>query len=153
MECRRLRPDSKEKSPSVAEATETTAPPTGPAGRFTHIHALGFGLNKNAQNKEGAKAFLRWLSSKEAALIYAKNNGSPALTPGVVQEVAKERPDLVKLGEYAGKYGYVMKGGTSANALSIYELQAKEFTGYWSGQQSLDDTLKNTEKGMTELLK
>jgi multiple sugar transport system substrate-binding protein len=67
--------------------------------------------------------------------------------------VAKERPDLVKLGEYAGKYGYVMKGGTSANALSIYELQAKEFTGYWSGQQSLDDTLKNTEKGMTELLK
>ena len=144
---------SKEKSPAVAEATETIAPPTGPAGRFTHIHGLGFGLNKNAENKDGARAFLKWLSSKEAALIYARNSGAPALTPEVVSEVAKERPDLVKLGDYAGKYGYVMTGGTSAKALTVYELQAKEFTGYWSGQQSIDDALKNAEKGMAELLK
>ena len=98
-------------------------------------------------------AFIAWLSSKEAALVYARNSGAPALTPEVVKEVAAERPDLVKLGEFAGKYGYVMNGGTSAKALSVYELQAKEFTGYWSGQQSLDDALKNTEKGMSELLK
>ncbi|MBB6468782.1 extracellular solute-binding protein [Aminobacter carboxidus] len=144
---------SKEKSPTVAGVTETIAPPAGPEGRFTHIHGLGFGLNKNAENKDGAKAFIKWLSSKEAALIYAKNNGAPALTPDVVKEVATERPDLVKLGEFASKYGYVMNGGTSAKALSVYELQAKEFTGYWSGQQSLDDALANTEKGMAELLK
>lgn len=144
---------SKDKSPAVAEVTETIAPPAGPEGRFTHIHGLGFGLNKNAENKDGAKAFIKWLSSKEAALIYARNSGAPALTPDVVKEVAAERPDLVKLGEFASKYGYVMNGGTSAKALSVYELQAKEFTGYWSGQQSLDDALKNTEKGMTELLK
>lgn len=144
---------SKDKSPAVAEVTETIAPPAGPEGRFTHIHGLGFGLNKNAENKDGAKAFIKWLSSKEAALIYARNSGAPALTPDVVKEVATERPDLVKLGEFASKYGYVMNGGTSAKALSVYELQAKEFTGYWSGQQSLDDALKNTEKGMTELLK
>ncbi|MDP9587574.1 UNVERIFIED_ORG: multiple sugar transport system substrate-binding protein [Shinella zoogloeoides] len=144
---------SKEKSPVVGEVTEAIAPPAGPEGRFTHIHGLGFGLNKNAANKEGAKAFITWLSSKEAALVYARNSGAPALTPDVVKEVAAERPDLVKLGEFAGKYGYVMNGGTSAKALSVYELQAKEFTGYWSGQQSLDDALKNTEKGMAELLK
>lgn len=144
---------SKEKSPAVGEVTEAIAPPAGPEGRFTHIHGLGFGLNKNAANKEGAKAFISWLSSKEAALVYARNSGAPALTPDVVKEVAAERPDLVKLGEFAGKYGYVMNGGTSAKALSVYELQAKEFTGYWSGQQSLDDALKNTEKGMSELLK
>lgn len=144
---------SKEKSPTVAEVTDTVAPPSGPAGRFTHIHGLGFGLNKNAEHKDGAVKFLKWLSSKEAALVYARNNGAPALTPEVVAEVAKERPDLVKLGEFAGKYGYVMTGGTSAKALSVYELQAKEFTGYWSGQQSLDDALANTEKGMGELLK
>ena len=144
---------SKEKSPTVAEVTETIAPPAGPEGRFTHIHGLGFGLNKNSENKDGAKAFIKWLSSKEAALIYAKNSGAPALTPDVCKEVAAERPDLVKLGEFASKYGYVMNGGTSAKALSVYELQAKEFTGYWSGQQSLDDALKNTEKGMTDLLK
>ncbi|WLR99756.1 extracellular solute-binding protein [Shinella sumterensis] len=144
---------SKEKSPVVGEVTEAIAPPVGPEGRFTHIHGLGFGLNKNAANKEGAKAFITWLSSKEAALVYARNSGAPALTPDVVKDVAAERPDLVKLGEFAGKYGYVMNGGTSAKALSVYELQAKEFTGYWSGQQSLDDALKNTEKGMAELLK
>ncbi|MFT4161286.1 extracellular solute-binding protein [Shinella sp.] len=144
---------SKEKSPTVAEVTDTVAPPSGPAGRFTHIHGLGFGLNKNAEHKDGAVKFLKWLSSKEAALVYARNNGAPALTPEVVAEVAKERPDLVKLGEFAGKYGYVLTGGTSAKALSVYELQAKEFTGYWSGQQSLDDALANTEKGMAELLK
>lgn len=144
---------SKEKSPVVGEVTEAIAPPAGPEGRFTHIHGLGFGLNKNAANKEGAKAFITWLSSKEAALVYARNSGAPALTPDVVKEVAAERPDLVKLGEFAGKHGYVMNGGTSAKALSVYELQAKEFTGYWSGQQSLDDALKNTEKGMAELLK
>ncbi|MCA0277490.1 MAG: sugar ABC transporter substrate-binding protein [Proteobacteria bacterium] len=144
---------SKDKSPAVAEVTETIAPPAGPEGRFTHIHGLGFGLNKNAENKDGAKAFIKWLSSKEAALIYAKNSGAPALTPDVVKEVATDRPDLVKLGEFASKYGYVMNGGTSAKALSVYELQAKEFTGYWSGQQSLDDALKNTEKGMADLLK
>lgn len=144
---------SKEKSPSVGEVTEAVAPPTGPEGRFTHIHGLGFGLNKNAANKEGGVKFLQWLSSKEAALTYARNNGAPALTPDVVKEVAEERPDLVKLGEFAGTYGYVMSGGTSAGALSVYELQAKEFTGYWSGQQSLDEALANTEKGMAELLK
>lgn len=144
---------SKEKSPAVAEVTETMPPPTGPEGRFTHIHGLGFGLNKNAANKDGAKAFIKWLSSKEAALVYARNSGAPALTSDVVKEVAAERPDLVKLGDFAGKYGYVMNGGTSAKALSVYELQAKEFTGYWSGQQSLDDALKNTETGMADLLK
>lgn len=144
---------SKDKSPTVGEVTDAVAPPTGPEGRFTHIHGLGFGLNKNAENKDGAKAFIKWLSSKEAALVYARNSGAPALTPEVVKEVATERPDLVKLGEFAGKYGYVMNGGTSAKALSVYELQAKEFTGYWSGQQSLDDALKNTERGMSDLLK
>jgi multiple sugar transport system substrate-binding protein len=145
--------NSKEKSPAVAEVTAIVAPPAGPEGRFTHIHGLGFGLNKNAENKEGAKAFIKWLSSKEAALIYARNSGAPALTPDIVKDVAAERPDLVQLGEFASKYGYVMNGGTSAKALSVYELQAKEFTGYWSGQQSLDDALKNTDKGMAELLK
>jgi len=46
-----------------------------------------------------------------------------------------------------------MNGATSANALSVYELQAKEFTGYWSGQQNLDDTLAHTKAGMQDLLK
>ena len=77
----------------------------------------------------------------------------PALAPEVAAKIAGERPDLVKLGEFAGAYGFVMTGATSANALAVYELQAKEFTGYWSGAQDLDTTLANTAAGMAELLK
>ncbi|MBY6000820.1 extracellular solute-binding protein (plasmid) [Nitratireductor aquimarinus] len=142
-----------EKSPAVGDATATIAPPAGPESRATHIHGLGLGLNKSAGNKDGAKAFLKWLSTEEAALIYARAGGAPALSAEAVAAVAEERPDLVQLGEYAGAYGYVMNGGASANALAIYELQAKEFTGYWSGQQDLDTALSNVEKGMADLLK
>ncbi|WP_368517424.1 extracellular solute-binding protein [Rhizobium sp.] len=141
------------KSPAVADVTGIVAPPAGPNGRADHIHGLGLGLNKNAQNKEGAIKFLKWLSSEDAALAYARAGGSPALAPDVVAKVAKERPDLVKLGEFASKYGYVMTGATSAKALSVYELQAKEFTGYWSGQQSLEDALAHTKASMQDLLK
>ncbi|WP_407703798.1 extracellular solute-binding protein [Xaviernesmea oryzae] len=144
---------SAEKSPAVAEVTAMVAPPAGPKGRADHIHGLGLGLNKAAKNKEGATKFLKWLATENAALTYAKAGGSPALSPEVVAKIAADRPDLVKLGDFAGKYGYVMTGATSAKALSVYELQAKEFTGYWSGQQSLDEALKKTETGMADLLK
>lgn len=142
-----------ETSPAVAEVTGIVAPPAGPEARATHIHGLGLGLNKNAKNKEGGIRFLQWLATEEAALAYAGAGGSPALTPDVVAKVAEKRPDLVMLGDFAGRYGYVMTGATSANALSVYELQAKEFTGYWAGQQSLDDALAHTTAGMTDLLK
>jgi multiple sugar transport system substrate-binding protein len=145
--------DNKEKTPVVAGKIGTVAPPAGPDGRFTHIHGLGLGLNASSKNKAGAEKFLDWLASPEAMLIYAKAGGSPALQPAVLEPIAKERPDLVKLGEFAGKYGFVMNGGTSAKALQIYELQAKEFTGYWAGTLTLDAALHTTETGMAELLK
>ena len=45
-----------------------------------------------------------------------------------------------------------MTGATSAEALSVYELQAREFTGYWGGTQSLDEALAATQAGMADLL-
>ncbi|MBV9704310.1 MAG: sugar ABC transporter substrate-binding protein, partial [Methylobacteriaceae bacterium] len=48
---------------------------------------------------------------------------------------------------------FVMNGGTSAKTLQVYELQAKEFTGYWAGTQSLDQAIANVVKGMAGLLK
>ncbi|MBU1314820.1 MAG: extracellular solute-binding protein [Alphaproteobacteria bacterium] len=142
-----------ETAPAVAEDTAVVAPPAGPEGRADHIHGLGLGLNKNAKNKEGAVRFLTWLASEDAALTYAKAGGSPALSPEVVAKIAEDRPDLVKLGEFAGSYGYVMNGATSAKALSVYEAQAKEFTAYWAGQKSLDEALSAASESMTELLK
>jgi multiple sugar transport system substrate-binding protein len=143
----------KTKTPAVADKVGFVAPPAGPAGRFDHIHGLGLGLNKNAKNKPGAIKFLQYLATEDAALDYAKNGGSPALAPDVVAKIATSRPDLVQLGQFAGAYGYVMNSGTSANALSIYELQAKEFTGYWSGQETLEQALSNTKDGMAKFLK
>lgn len=134
-------------------ATGTTAPPAGPEGKFTHIHGLGLGLNKAAENKDGAIAFLQWLSTEEAALAYAKAGGAPGLAAETAAKLAADRPDLVQVGEYASTYGFVMNGGTSEKALTVYEAQAKEFTGFWAGTQDLDTALKNTTAAMTELLK
>ncbi len=142
-----------ETAPAVAADTAVVAPPAGPEGRKDHIHGLGLGLNKNSKNKEGAVRFLKWLASEDAALTYAKAGGSPALALSVVEKIAADRPDLVKLGEFAGKYGYVMNGATSANALSVYEAQAKEFTAYWAGQKNLDEALSAASRSMTDLLK
>ncbi|MGH7006569.1 MAG: extracellular solute-binding protein, partial [Alphaproteobacteria bacterium] len=141
------------KSPAIAESIGIVAPPAGSAGRVDHIHGLGFGINKNARNKPGAAKFLKWLATENAALLYARSGGSPALLPDIAAKIAKERADLVTLGQFAGAYGYVMTGATSANAFPVYELQAKEFTGYWSGQQTLDETLAHVKAGMEKLLK
>ncbi|WMT92766.1 extracellular solute-binding protein [Pelagibacterium sp. H642] len=141
-----------ETAPAVAESVAIVAPPAGDEGRFTHIHGLGFGLNQNAPNKEGAAAFLQWLSTEKAALAYAAAGGAPALTPDVVSQIADARPELVQLGEFASQYGYVMNGATGANALSVYELQAQHFTGYWTGQETLDEALSAVSAGMEELL-
>ncbi len=141
-----------EKNPASAEGTATVAPPSGPEGRFTHVHGLGLGVNAGGRNVAGGEAFVRWLSTAEAAITYAKAGGAPGLTEQVVAQVADERPDLVPLGTYAANYGFVMNGGTSAKALSVYELQAKEFTGYLSGATSLDEALAATAEGMAELL-
>ena len=40
-----------ETAPAIAESVAIVAPPAGDEGRFTHIHGLGFGLNKNAPTR------------------------------------------------------------------------------------------------------
>lgn len=142
-----------DKTPVTANVTRMVAPPTGPEGRYTHVHGLGLGINAKAKNPEGAQAFIEWLSTLDAIKAYALAGGSSGLSQSAVSQIADERPDLVQLGEYSGQYGFIMNGGTSAKALSIYELQAKEFTDYLSGGKSLDDALSATESGMTNLLK
>lgn len=141
------------KTPVTATVTATIAPPTGPEGRFTHVHGLGLGVNASGKNVAGAEALVQWMSTAEAATTYALNGGAPGLSADVVGGIASERPDLIPLGQFASNYGFVMTGGTSAKALSVYELQAKEFTGFLSGGQSLDEALAKTAAGMAELLK
>lgn len=144
--------DNKDKTPAVAGKIDTVAPPAGPAGRFTHIHGLGLGLNKASTHKEAALRFLTWLAGPEAMTDYAKAGGSPAVSEAIASRI-EGRPDLAKLGAFAGKYGFVMTGATSANALAVYEAQAKAFTGYWGGTETLDAALQGATTAMTSLLK
>ena len=144
--------DNKEKSPTVAGKIGTVAPPAGPNGRFTHIHSLGLGLNKVSTHKEASLRFLTWLAGPEAMADYAQAGGSPALSDAITAKIPG-RPDLAKLGAFAGSYGYVMNGATSANALAVYEAQAKAFTGYWGGTDTLDAALTQATTAMTGLLK
>ena len=144
--------DNTVKTPAVAGKIDTVAPPAGPAGRFTHIHGLGLGLNKASTRKEAALRFLTWLASPEAMTDYAKAGGSPAVSEAIASKI-DGRPDLAKLGSFAGKYGFVMTGATSANALAVYEAQAKAFTGYWGGTDDLDAALRQATTAMTGLLK
>ncbi|MCX5494791.1 extracellular solute-binding protein [Kaistia dalseonensis] len=140
------------KSPAIAGKIEAVAPPAGPDGRFTHIHGLGFGLNKASTHKDSALKFLDWLATADAMEIYAKAGGSPAVSDAITAKLP-ERPDLAKLGAFANAYGFVMNGATSANALSVYEAQAKAFTGYWAGTLTLDAALAQAQADMTKLLK
>ena len=144
--------DNKDKMPIVAGKIETVAPPAGPAGRFTHIHGLGLGVNKASTHKDAAIRFLTWLASPEAIVDYAKAGGSPAVSASIASTI-EGRPDLAKLGRFAGQYGFVMTGATSANALAVYEAQAKAFTGYWGGTDTLDASLQQATTAMTGLLK
>lgn len=143
--------DNPSKTPVVAGKIGTAPPPAGPNGRFTHIHSLGLGLNKASTHKDGAIRFLTWLASPEAMIAYARAGGSPALSEAITAKLP-ERPDLAKLGGYAGQFGYVMRGGTSANAMQVYEAQAKAFTGYWGGTKDLDAALSEAAASMAKLL-
>ncbi len=144
--------DNKDKTPAVAGRIDTVAPPAGPAGRFTHIHGLGLGLSKASTHKEAALRFLTWLAGPQAMTDYAKAGGSPAVSEAIAARI-DGRPDLAKLGSFAGKYGFVMTGATSANALAVYEAQAKAFTGYWGGTDDKDAALQQAAAAMTSLLK
>jgi multiple sugar transport system substrate-binding protein len=144
--------DNPDKNAAVAGKIDTLAPPKGPEGRTTHIHGLGFGLNKASTHKDGALKFLTWLAGADAMKAYADAGGSPALDKSLTSALPK-RPDLAKIGDFAGQYGFVMTGGTSASALQVYEAQAKDFTGYWAGQTDLDAALKDITAKMQELLK
>lgn len=143
---------SVETAPAVAEVTASVAPPAGPEGRFTHVHSLGLGINAASDNKEGAERFLQWMATPDAMAVYAGAGGAPGLAGAALDAVAGERPDLAQLGDYAVRYGYVMRGATGATALAVYERQAADFTGYWAGTTSLDEALASATDGMTELL-
>ena len=128
-----------------------SAPPAGSKGHATHIHTLGLGINKASENKESVNKFLNWMAKPEAMKIYLENGGVTPLKSEYLGAAASELP-MQRMAEYSSKYGFVMNGGSSANALKIYEVQASEFTAFWSGQKTVDQALKDAEAKIKPLL-
>lgn len=136
-------------NPQVAGKFNLTHQPMGSKGRKTHFHSLGLGVNASSDNKKSAMKFLRWLgTSKEAFTMYAEIGGSPPVVDEIMAKIAEKRPDMPLMGEHAGKYGFVMNGGASAHAWSIYEVMAENFTAYWAGELSEDKAIANVEAAL-----
>ena len=135
----------------VAGRFDVAPPPRGSVSRGTYVHTLGFGINKASANKVDAIRFLTWMGAPDSMRFYIEKGGHTPLKTEYMRGVTK--PDLLKMAEYAGWYGFLMNGGTSANALKVYEVQAAEFTAYWAGKQSAEQALTKVQAAMEDLLK
>ncbi len=136
--------------PDTAGKVGVAPMPAGSEGHRTHVHSLGIGMNAASQNKDEAGAFLAWLASEEAMEIYARAGGTPPV-PSVLAGMADTRPEFPLVGEYADAYGFVVNGGTAAEAVPMYEAIAQAFSAVWAGQISIEEGLAQAKAGMEAL--
>lgn len=136
--------------PEIEGKFDITHPAAGTAGVKTHFHALGLGINKASEKQDEARKFLAYLASEPVITQYGKEGGKPPLTPALTEAYAAGRTDVLKMGEYAAKFGVVMAGATSSKALAVYNVMAENFTGYWSGTIDIDAALANVTASMKE---
>jgi multiple sugar transport system substrate-binding protein len=140
------------KSPVVAGRIGLAPLPAGSAGHKTHVHSLGIGLNKASAHQADAGRFLTWLATPAAMTVYGKAGGTPPM-PAVLEALSAERPEFKLVGDYAAKYGFVVKGGTAAYAVPVYTALAEAFSGYWAGQGDAADALGKATQGMTKAMR
>lgn len=140
-----------EQSPLVAGNVGLAPPPASSEGHRTHVHSLGIGMNAASEHKEAACHFLSYLGTEEAMEIYAGVGGIPPVA-SVLESRANERPEFLNTSEYLNEYGFVVEGGTADYAVPVYEVLAEEFSGVWSGQQSIDAALENAQRRVEELV-
>jgi multiple sugar transport system substrate-binding protein len=107
-------------------------------------------MNKASENKEDAGKFVAYLASEEAMEVYGKAGGTPPV-PAVLAALAEQRPEFPLVGEHADKYGFVVKGGTAANAVPVYEVLAEHFSSSWAGLTDPDSALSAAAEGMREV--
>ncbi len=79
-------------------------PDQGEGQRGVHVNVSGAGVTANADNPEGAKAFIEWLSAGEAQAFYANENMEFPANPGVaaaplVSGWGEFRQDLINVSE------------------------------------------------------
>ncbi len=73
--------------------------------------------------------------------------------PSVLESMAGERPEFPLVGQYAADYGFVVNGGTAAQAVPTYEAIATAFSSVWSGQVTIDEGLAQAKAAMEAAMK
>ena len=129
--------------PAIAGKFTITHEPAGPDGPKTHFHSLGLGINKASTKQDEVKAFLKFLASEDTMSMYAKEGGQPPVVDTIIKAVASDRLDMMAMGDNTAKYGIVMRGSTSAEALGVYTNMAENFTAYWNGALDQDTAIAN----------
>jgi multiple sugar transport system substrate-binding protein len=135
------------KSPLVAGKIGLAPLPAGSEGHKTHVHSLGIGLNKASPHQADAGKFLAWLATPAAMTIYGEAGGTPPM-PEVLEKLSDKRPEFKLIGDYAAKYGFVVKGGTAPYAVPVYSALADIFSSYWAGQITVDVALRKADTAM-----
>ncbi len=138
-----------EQSPQIFDKVGIAALPAGSEGNRTHVHSLGFGLNAASKHKAAAGRFLNWFSTLESLQLYAEGGTPPATS------LLESRTDInASFPQIASSLegGYVVRGGAADYALSVYTLQAEEFSAVWAGTQTISQALSNVEKRMKEII-
>lgn len=144
--------DNKDQMPVTAGKVGIAPMPAGPLGHKTHVHSLGIGLNKASTHKDQAGQFLAFLATEPAMTLYAKAGGTPPM-PAVLDALGAGRPDLALVGKYAAEYGFVIRGGTGAQAVPIYEALAQDLSAAWAGQKPIPEALHNAQADLVKALK
>lgn len=70
--------------------------------------------------------------------------------PAILKALEGSRPEFPLVGQLAAEYGFVVEGGTSAQAVPVYEVMAENFSAYWAGQQDLATTVQKVQTRMAE---
>ena len=100
--------NDKGNNPTVAGKFWIAPMPAGPDGHKTHIHSLGIGLNKASTHKEAAGKFLASSPRRTPCEVYGKAGGTPPV-PAVLDALKASRPEFPLVGDYAAKYGFVIR--------------------------------------------
>jgi multiple sugar transport system substrate-binding protein len=144
-------PDSK-----VKETALVTRMPAGPQGDFPASNSQGFGIPKNAKNKEAAWAFLSWALSPELTARIVKDTGHASVCRRSVIESAEYKKLNTINGQDIGKlYLEVLELPAKTRNYMAYRT-VKEFPlvgdainkaieRVVSGQQSAADSMKSAQ--------
>ncbi len=91
-------PDSK-----VKETARVMRMPAGPKGDFPASNSQGFGIPKNAKNKEAGWEFIKWALSPELTARIVKDTGHPSVCRRSVIESAEYKAKNTVDGQDLGK--------------------------------------------------